>query len=481
MRRPIRDWKDMLLRFGLRVVERSRANRPKRPQARRLPLESLEIRQMLAADSGSGTYTLSGATLNVAAANYAVASVGTLTMQPGTLTYNSGVINMQGSNLILQGSSIAQLGTLNQSSIVDDGHAHFITTGSWINQSGASFSNSQRTSAAGGGENAARWLFENLADGDFDVFATWQPTEEAASNAKFALSADGDAPNETIIDQSQRPGYLSAHFASGSRWQRLGTLTVEDGTLEVRLTNDADGIVLGDAIRIAPAVASLPSYVTPLVSGPSTISEGSLYTLSLDASGGGGSEWRVDWGDGTVETYGIGSTHITHTYADGSGTGTARTILASVLHGETLIDAAPVEITTQNVSSAMQLLSDDSVQAGEPFNTAFSVLSSVESSSIDCDSDVLSPDSSHRADVSHVSQGGPAKYFISAGTDADDIDHSHLTGSTNSLHLKNVGLSGWVSPDFGRDNLNEIYTTVVDCDNFVSSAGRRHRPLRWLR
>jgi predicted nuclease of restriction endonuclease-like (RecB) superfamily len=335
--------------------------------------------------------------------------------------------------------------------------------------------------AAGRGENAARWLFENLTDGDYDVFATWQPTEEAASNAKFALSADGDAPNETIIDQSQRPGYLSAHFASGSCWQRLGTLTVEEGTIEVRLTNDADGIVLGDAIRIAPAVASLPSYVTPLVSGPSTVSEGSLYALSLDASGGGGSEWRVDWGDGTVETFGIGSTHITHTYADDSDTGTARTILASVLHGETLIDAAPVEITTRNVSSAMQLLSDESVQAGEPFNTAFSVLSSVEASSIDCDSEALSPDISHRADVSHVSQGGPAKYFVSAGTDADAIDQSCPTGSANSLQLQSVGLLGWVSPDSGRDNLNEIYATVVDSDDRVSSVGRRQRSLKWLR
>jgi hypothetical protein len=56
----------------------------------------------------------------------------------------------------------------------------------------------------------------------------------------------------------------------------------------------------------------------PIISGASTVNEGSTYTLSLNSNGATGiTGWTITWGDGTISTLSGNPTSTTHVYLDG--------------------------------------------------------------------------------------------------------------------------------------------------------------------
>lgn len=90
----------------------------------------------------------------------------------------------------------------------------------------------------------ATWLFPSLQNGKYNVWTTWSRYPHLATNAPFTLH-NNNRTLETTVNQQKNP---RKKFDDG-RWEKLGTFDI-NGTLEVRLTNDADGYVVADAVRI---------------------------------------------------------------------------------------------------------------------------------------------------------------------------------------------------------------------------------------
>ncbi len=130
--------------------------------------------------------------------------------------------------------------------IVDNADAAFTTTGSWTSFTGQGYRNTVHFVAAGSGADAAAWAFA-VAPGLYRVSATWSPFSNRATNAPYTVF-DGATSRGTVrVSQQQAPADFSD---AGASWKDLGTFTIAGNSLVVKLTNDADGFVIADAIRI---------------------------------------------------------------------------------------------------------------------------------------------------------------------------------------------------------------------------------------
>ena len=115
----------------------------------------------------------------------------------------------------------------------------FALTGNWSSLVGSAgltagesgFLDGQRGSAAGSGENTATWTYENLTNGNYDVFVSWSPTADAASDAEFTVNDDATLRAVAVVDQSQLPSaYSHAPYAADTRWQKIGgNVSVQSG------------------------------------------------------------------------------------------------------------------------------------------------------------------------------------------------------------------------------------------------------------
>ncbi len=149
-----------------------------------------------------------------------------------------------------------------QGVIVDDGDPEFSTTAGW-NQSVFSngFQGDVRNSPSGDGSEVASWTFNGLAPGEYTIAATWTAHPNRATDSPFTAfhGVGGPVLGTVDLNQEQAPdGFTTL----GSSWESLMTVLVTDGTLVVELTDDADGYVIADAIRVVPAN---PSPADPIV------------------------------------------------------------------------------------------------------------------------------------------------------------------------------------------------------------------------
>lgn len=137
--------------------------------------------------------------------------------------------------------------------IVDNGDAGF-------DDSGGGWSNLTNTlaegldyayHAAGNGGAAATWSFDSISNGTYEVFAHWIPFVNRANNAPYTIidgsASSGSNLNTVQVNQQAAP---AGEEAGGRVWQSLGTYSINSGTLSVRLTDNANGLVIADAIRL---------------------------------------------------------------------------------------------------------------------------------------------------------------------------------------------------------------------------------------
>jgi len=111
----------------------------------------------------------------------------------------------------------------------------------------AAYNGECRWHLAGSGTNKASWTFSGLETGSYQVFATWTSSSNRATDAPFTI-LDGAAA-EATVDMNQQAG-PNDEEASGVWWESLGTFSIDSGILTVELTDDANGIVIADAIRV---------------------------------------------------------------------------------------------------------------------------------------------------------------------------------------------------------------------------------------
>lgn len=171
----------------------------------------------------------------------------------GTYTITTGNLAVYISNLadeyvIADAIRIERL-TMGPVQIKDDGDAGFVASGGFFAFVGEGYQNDVTYAAAGSGNEQATWTFTALPAGVYRVSVTWTPHENRATNAPFTV-LDGTTPLETFrVNQQAAPG----DFVEGSTaWKDLGTgvFTISSGSLTIRLTDDANGYVIADAVRI---------------------------------------------------------------------------------------------------------------------------------------------------------------------------------------------------------------------------------------
>ncbi len=132
--------------------------------------------------------------------------------------------------------------------IIDDGDPGYSKTGGWVNLTNTlAYQLDYDYHAAGTGANFATWAFGSLPNGQYEVFAKWAAFSNRASNAPYTI-LDGLAPRGTVtIDQRIAP---TGDQSNGITWQSLGLFSISNGSLSVSLGDNANGLVVADAIRI---------------------------------------------------------------------------------------------------------------------------------------------------------------------------------------------------------------------------------------
>jgi autotransporter-associated beta strand protein len=141
-------------------------------------------------------------------------------------------------------------------SVIDTGDAAYQEGGSnWLGYSeAAAYQGSFRYHAPGDGSDTATWTASALLPGVYQVYTTWSAAGNRADNSPFTV-LDGSTSLATVrVNQQVAP---SDTTIDGQGWESLGQYTVDSGSLAVQLSDNADGIVAANAIRV--------TYVAPLV------------------------------------------------------------------------------------------------------------------------------------------------------------------------------------------------------------------------
>ena len=151
-------------------------------------------------------------------------------------------------------------------SIVDNSDAAFSETGSgWQGYSDPSaYGGDERYCQAGTGQNTAQWTFANLdPTAQYQVYATWTASYNRATDAPYSISDSGNLL--ATVDMNQQFAPTDATI-DGQGWQSLGVYTASSGTLTVGLSDNANGVVVANAIRIV--------QVEPATTAPSVVEYG---------------------------------------------------------------------------------------------------------------------------------------------------------------------------------------------------------------
>ncbi|MCA9027882.1 MAG: FG-GAP repeat protein [Planctomycetaceae bacterium] len=148
------------------------------------------------------------------------------------------------------------------SRIIDDGDPAFSTVGSWTSPARVTgHEGDVHHSPGGDGQKVARWEFTGLVPGNYRVSATWPAHVNRATNSPFSIldGVGGRVLHEVAVNQELPPDDFAD---AGSDWEDLVVVEVTGDTLVIELSNDANGFVIADAIRLEktnePAAPPLP-------------------------------------------------------------------------------------------------------------------------------------------------------------------------------------------------------------------------------
>ncbi|MCS6851287.1 MAG: ATP-binding cassette domain-containing protein [Gemmataceae bacterium] len=181
----------------------------------------------------------------------------------GTYRIDSGSLQVELSNRATRDVAAASVRVVPldrpQPLVVDDGHAGYQQEGdAWLARLVRdAFGGSVRVAPAGDGAHRARWEFVGLEPGEYDVYASWVPQEDAAADAPFHL---WDGPQHRATIRINQRVAATDKFIGGVAFRHLGRWPIQSGMLRVVLTNDASGAVIADAVHVS-RVQRLPAIV----------------------------------------------------------------------------------------------------------------------------------------------------------------------------------------------------------------------------
>jgi hypothetical protein len=128
--------------------------------------------------------------------------------------------------------------------IIDNSDPAFNTEGIWRVDSGNydQYGDDFAMTRPGSGDRSATFVLDIQATGDYELYVWWPECWVCASNAPFTVEhADGSSTELVALNDRQRAG----------QWNSLGEYPFELGQpASVMVTDDADGRVVADAIRL---------------------------------------------------------------------------------------------------------------------------------------------------------------------------------------------------------------------------------------
>ncbi len=229
--------------------------------------------------------------------------------------------------MVASGVSVTNIDTNGSVQIVNDGQAGWSDLGPWMpGEPGSGYSGANNFISPGIGANTATWTFA-VAPGLYSIASTWTTSSGAADNAPYTILNNGANLGFLRVNQQDAPDDFSANGAS---WKDLGSFVVSGGTLQVQLSDDADGTVISDAMRIERLSNTIVSVAASPASVPEDGTAGLVYTFTRAGATGGA--LTVSFGVGGTAVFGtdynesgaasFGATSGTVTFAPGSATAT---------------------------------------------------------------------------------------------------------------------------------------------------------------
>ena len=233
----------------------------------------------------------------------------------------------------------------------------FERVGNWTEERSGDefFRENYETSAAGSGADQATWRFSIPVAGNYNIYAWWASSSSRATNAPFTVN---HSSGSTTVRKSQR--------VNGGQWNKLDDFYFDVGDFSVVLTDDANGAVVADGIRIEhvdnpPEVLKAGFAARPL-SGPAPLA---VYFDSENVGDVDSFEWK--FGDGN--TNGTRST-VTHTYAQ-PGTYTVTYTINGPLGSDTTTEVAYITVGSQEGPLKAEFDSQRSQHAIVPYEARF--------------------------------------------------------------------------------------------------------------
>jgi uncharacterized repeat protein (TIGR03803 family) len=145
--------------------------------------------------------------------------------------------------------TVFQVAVTQNQAILDNGQAGYAQTAGFINYSDPNaYGGTEAYAAAGTGANTATWSVPNLAHGTYALEVTWTAFSNRATNATYKVYDGATLLGSVTLDQTKAPA--GGVTLSGTAFQSLGNFTVNSGTLNVVLSDNANGYVIADALDV---------------------------------------------------------------------------------------------------------------------------------------------------------------------------------------------------------------------------------------
>ncbi len=106
-----------------------------------------------------------------------------------------------------------------------------------------------RRNNGGGIGDTAIWEFTGVEPGRYEVLVTYEALGYEATDAPYSVYDDTILEGTVRVRQKSPP---SGPVFDGVPWESLGVFSIVSGTLRVELSDDANGVIVADAVRIVP-------------------------------------------------------------------------------------------------------------------------------------------------------------------------------------------------------------------------------------
>jgi plastocyanin len=201
---------------------------------------------------------------------------------PGTyyffaqLNYTSTLVETSYANNVIEDTTQV---TVSGSTLIANGQPGYSQTGSgWTTYTGSGFDNQLSYASAGSGNNTATWQAAGLTAGTYDVQMTWSAYFNRASNATYQVFDGTTLVGTVSVNQQMAPA--GGQTVSGVPFQSLGRFIINSGTLKVVLTDNANGLVIADAMFAKVLSAIDLNWTGGSFTGPTTVSTLTPFMLS---------------------------------------------------------------------------------------------------------------------------------------------------------------------------------------------------------